>query len=78
VDKLPANVISLDARRRTCAQAPRQVQADRGYLFVNIQDNGKVDYGVNEVATIDMPAMIMACLIMCMKFVRQIDDAALQ
>ncbi|SDH82727.1 hypothetical protein [Paraburkholderia phenazinium] len=75
MDKLPANVVLLDTRRREQKSPATLAKAGRGFLFVNILDDGKVNYDVSDMATVDMPAMVMACLIMCMKFVMQIDEA---
>lgn len=76
VDGLPSNVVSLDARRREHQFVARQIRAGRGSLFVNIQDDGAVDYGVDGVSLDDAPAMLMAALMLCMRLTRQIDDAA--
>jgi len=77
VDKLPTNVVSLDARRRAHVSSSCRVNAGGRSLFVKIQEDGAVDYGLDNVHLRDAPAMLMAALILCMRLTRQIDDAAM-
>jgi hypothetical protein len=66
-----ARVISLaDRRQRNAALAPT---AARGHLYVQIHDDGRVDYDMGHVDIADAPAMMMACMIMMMRLTKTLD-----
>nr|WKF58790.1 hypothetical protein HUO10_003291 [Paraburkholderia busanensis] len=46
----------------------------RGNLYVHIDENGKVDFDIVKAERPDAPALVMACLIMCMKLTQLIDE----
>lgn len=46
----------------------------RGNLYVHIDDDGKVDFDIVKATRSDAPALVMACLIMCMKLTQMIDE----
>lgn len=45
----------------------------RGNLYVHIDDSGQVDFDIIRAERRDAPALMMACLIMCMRLTRLID-----
>lgn len=45
----------------------------RGNLFVHIDESGQVDFDIIRAERRDAPALMMACLIMCMRLTRMID-----
>jgi hypothetical protein len=45
----------------------------RGNLYVHIDDAGQVDFDIVRAERRDAPALVMACLIMCMRLTRLID-----
>lgn len=46
----------------------------RGNLYVHIDDDGQVDFEIIRAERGDAPALVMACLIMCMRLTRLIDE----
>ncbi|KWI90163.1 hypothetical protein WM08_14995 [Burkholderia ubonensis] len=46
----------------------------RGNLYVHIDDDGKVDFEIVRAERDDAPALVMACLIMCMRLTKLIDE----
>lgn len=51
-----------------------QTTVYRGNLYVHIDDNGKVEFDIVRAERPDAPALVMACLIMCMKLTEMIDE----
>jgi hypothetical protein len=45
----------------------------RGNLYVHINDDGEVDFDIVRAERRDAPALMMACLIMCMRLTRLVD-----
>lgn len=45
----------------------------RGNLYVHIDDGGHVDFDIIRAEQRDAPALVMACLIMCMRLTRMLD-----
>lgn len=48
----------------------------RGNLYVHIDDTGNVDYSIVRAERVDAPALVLACLIMCMELTQMIDREA--
>lgn len=48
----------------------------RGNLYVHIDDTGNVDYSIVRAERTDAPALVLACLIMCMELTQMIDMEA--
>lgn len=79
-------VIDLDAWRCGRAQTKAVVQsaesvvvkARRGNLHVSIDEDGGIDYGMGDIALADAPAVMMACMILCMRLVTQIDEQGIR
>lgn len=46
----------------------------RGNLYVHIDDNGHVDFDIIRAERGDAPALVMACLIMCMRLTKLFDE----
>ncbi|WP_155634231.1 hypothetical protein [Burkholderia cepacia] len=46
----------------------------RGNLYVHIDDDGQVDFDIIRAERGDAPALVMACLIMCMRLTKLIDE----
>lgn len=46
----------------------------RGNLYVHIDENGKVEYDIVRAERHDAPTLVMACLLMCMKLTKLIDE----
>ncbi|MDN8081197.1 hypothetical protein QZN30_17680 [Burkholderia multivorans] len=46
----------------------------RGNLYVHIDDNGQVDFDIIRAERGDAPALVMACLIMCMRLTKLFDE----
>jgi hypothetical protein len=45
----------------------------RGNLYAHIDESGQVDFDIVRAERKDAPALVMACLIMCMRLTRLID-----
>ncbi|MGB8422220.1 hypothetical protein [Paraburkholderia sp.] len=46
----------------------------RGNLYVHIDQAGHVDYDIVRADRSDAPALVLACLIMCMQLTQLIDE----
>lgn len=46
----------------------------RGNLYAHIDESGAVDFDIVRAERGDAPALMMACLIMCMRLTRLIDS----
>lgn len=46
----------------------------RGNLYVHIDEDGKVEFDIVRAERGDAPALVMACLLMCMKLTKLIDE----
>ena len=59
-------------------QDPRGIDGQstiyRGNLYVHIDEEGRVDYDIVKADRQDAPALVMACLIICMKLTQLITD----
>jgi N-methylhydantoinase B/oxoprolinase/acetone carboxylase alpha subunit len=51
-----------------------QTTVYRGNLYVHIDENGRVDFDIVRAERNDAPALVMACLVMCMKLTELIDE----
>jgi hypothetical protein len=46
----------------------------RGNLYVHIDESGNVEFDIVRAERTDAPALVMACLVMCMKLTQLIDE----
>lgn len=45
----------------------------RGNLYARVANDGEVDFNIVEAELKDAPALVLACLVMCMRLTRLID-----
>jgi hypothetical protein len=46
----------------------------RGNLYLHIDENGRVEYDIVRAERSDAPTLVMACLLMCIKLTKLIDE----
>ncbi|MFG6721699.1 hypothetical protein ACGY14_20530 [Burkholderia pseudomallei] len=63
---------SMGARKPAAFDGQKSLY--RGNLYVHIDDDGKVEFEIVRAERGDAPALVMACLIMCMRLTKLIDE----